>query len=109
MVRIDIDDEVYRTAKEKYKAIIADIEETHRHQQPVLVGTVSIEKSETLSALLKQRGIPHQVLNARYHEQEASIVAQAGVPGAVREPLSVVPALADLLDRTAPPTTSAPA
>jgi len=81
--RIDIDDEVYRTAKEKYNAIIADIEETHRKQQPVLVGTVSIEKSEFLSGLLKQRGIPHQVLNARYHEQEATIVAQAGVPGAV--------------------------
>jgi preprotein translocase subunit SecA len=81
--RLDSDDEVYRTAKEKYKAVIADIEETHRKQQPVLVGTVSIEKSETLSTLLKQRGIPHQVLNARYHEQEAQIVAQAGVPGAV--------------------------
>jgi len=81
--RTDIDDEVYRTSKEKYNAIIADIEDTHRRQQPVLVGTVSIEKSETLSALLKQRGIPHQVLNARYHEQEAAIVAQAGVPGAV--------------------------
>ncbi len=83
VMRQDDDDEVYRTAKEKYKAIIADIEETHRKQQPVLVGTVSIEKSETLSTLLKQRGIPHQVLNARYHEQEAQIVAQAGVPGAV--------------------------
>jgi preprotein translocase subunit SecA len=81
--RLDIDDEVYRTAKEKYKAIIADIEDTHRNQQPVLVGTVSIEKSEYLSGLLKQRGVPHQVLNARYHEQEATIVAQAGVPGAV--------------------------
>jgi preprotein translocase subunit SecA len=81
--RIDDDDEVYRTSKEKYKAIIADIEETHRRNQPVLVGTVSIEKSETLSAMLKQRGIPHQVLNARYHEQEAAIVAQAGVPGQV--------------------------
>jgi preprotein translocase subunit SecA len=81
--RIDDDDEVYRTAKEKYAAIIADIEETHRKQQPILVGTVSIEKSEYLSTLLKQRGIPHQVLNARYHEQEAQIVAQAGVPGAV--------------------------
>ncbi len=81
--RIDDDDEVYRTAREKYSAIIADIEDTHRRQQPVLVGTVSIEKSETLSNMLKQRGIPHQVLNARYHEQEASIVAQAGVPGAV--------------------------
>jgi preprotein translocase subunit SecA len=81
--RQDDDDEVYRTAKEKYKAVITDIEETHRKQQPVLVGTVSIEKSEYLSTLLKQRGIPHQVLNARYHEQEAQIVAQAGVPGAV--------------------------
>ena len=81
--RIDEDDEVYRTSKEKYKAIIADIEDTHRRSQPVLVGTVSIEKSEVLSNLLKQRGIPHQVLNARYHEQEAQIVAQAGVPGAV--------------------------
>ncbi len=83
VMRQDDDDEVYRTAKEKYKAIIADIEETHRKQQPVLVGTVSIEKSEYLSTLLKQRGIPHQVLNARYHEQEAQIVSQAGVPGAV--------------------------
>ncbi len=81
--RLDSDDEVYRTAKEKFKAVIADIEETHRKQQPVLVGTVSIEKSEFLSNMLKQRGIPHQVLNARYHEQEAQIVAQAGVPGAV--------------------------
>jgi preprotein translocase subunit SecA len=81
--RRDDDDEVYRTAKEKYRAIITDIEETHRRQQPILVGTVSIEKSEVLSNLLKQRGIPHQVLNARYHEQEAQIVAQAGVPGAV--------------------------
>ncbi|MBP6689574.1 MAG: preprotein translocase subunit SecA [Hyphomonadaceae bacterium] len=81
--REDSDDEVYRTAKEKFKAVIADIEETHRKQQPVLVGTVSIEKSEFLSTMLKQRGIPHQVLNARYHEQEAQIVAQAGVPGAV--------------------------
>jgi preprotein translocase subunit SecA len=81
--RIDIDDEVYRTAGEKYKAIIADIEDTHKRGQPVLVGTVSIEKSETLSALLKKKGVPHQVLNARFHEQEAQIVAQAGVPGAV--------------------------
>jgi len=81
--RDDDDDEVYRTAGEKFKAILADIEETHRKQQPVLVGTVSIEKSEYLSSLLKQHGIPHQVLNARYHEQEATIVAQAGVPGAV--------------------------
>jgi preprotein translocase subunit SecA len=81
--RVDEDDEVYRTAGEKYKAIIADIEQSHSRGQPILVGTVSIEKSEYLSTLLKQRGIAHQVLNARYHEQEATIVAQAGVPGAV--------------------------
>ncbi len=81
--RKDEDDVVYRTAKEKLKAIIEDVEGTYKRGQPVLVGTVSIEKSEQLSALLKQRGIPHQVLNARYHEQEAQIVAQAGVPAAV--------------------------
>jgi preprotein translocase subunit SecA len=81
--RIDIDDEVYRTAAEKLTAIIQDIEETHKRGQPVLVGTVSIDKSERLSEALKKRGIPHQVLNARFHEQEATIVAQAGVPGAV--------------------------
>ncbi len=83
VLREDVDDEVYRTAAEKYKAIITDIEETHKRGQPVLVGTVSIEKSETLSAMLKKRGVPHQVLNARFHEQEAEIVSQAGVPGAV--------------------------
>ncbi|MGO9458644.1 MAG: preprotein translocase subunit SecA [Rhodomicrobium sp.] len=83
MARIDSDDEVYRTAKEKYKAIILLIEECHKRNQPILVGTTSIEKSETLSELLKPKNIPHKVLNARYHEQEAHIVAQAGVPGAV--------------------------
>ncbi|MGO9486570.1 MAG: preprotein translocase subunit SecA [Rhodomicrobium sp.] len=83
MVRIDSDDEVYRTAKEKYKAIITLIQECSQKGQPILVGTTSIEKSETLSELLKPLKVPHQVLNARYHEQEAGIVAQAGVPGAV--------------------------
>ena len=82
-VRQDHDDEVYRTAKEKYNAIIELIDEARGRKQPVLVGTVSIEKSEVLSELLKQRKIPHQVLNARYHEQEAYIIAQAGAPGAV--------------------------
>jgi preprotein translocase subunit SecA len=82
-VRVDFDDEVYRTAKEKYDAILDQIEECHRKNQPILVGTVSIEKSEHLAALLKERKIPHHVLNARYHEQEAFIIAQAGVPGAV--------------------------
>ena len=81
--RLDSDDEVYRTAREKYDAIINQIIECHERKQPVLVGTVSIEKSETLAALLKKRNIPHNVLNARYHEQEAYIIAQAGRPGAV--------------------------
>lgn len=81
--RVDADDEVYRTAAEKYEAIVKLVAECQQRQQPILVGTVSIEKSETLSALLKQKGVPHNVLNARYHEQEAYIVSQAGRPGAV--------------------------
>ena len=83
MIRIDADDEVYRSAREKYDAILALIEECQKRQQPMLVGTVSIEKSETLSELLKKKKVPHAVLNARYHEQEAYIIAQAGRPGAV--------------------------
>ncbi|WP_275784562.1 preprotein translocase subunit SecA [Pararhizobium gei] len=82
--RIDEDDEVYRTTEEKFKAIIAEIMDSHKRSQPVLVGTTSIEKSELLAGLLKQTGFTDfQVLNARYHEQEAYIVSQAGVPGAV--------------------------
>jgi preprotein translocase subunit SecA len=81
--RLDEDDEIYRTANEKWDAIIREIEAAQKRKQPVLVGTVSIEKSELLSEKLKAKGIPHQVLNARYHEQEAYIIAQAGVPGAV--------------------------
>ena len=83
VARIDEDDQVYRTAKEKYEAIIETIEEARGRGQPVLVGTTSIEKSELLAGMLKAKGVPHNVLNARYHEQEAAIVAQAGVPGAV--------------------------
>ncbi len=83
MIRKDQDDEVYRTANEKYKAIIDIIRDCAERGQPILVGTVSIEKSETLSAMLKPLKIAHQVLNARYHEQEAHIIAQAGVPSAV--------------------------
>ena len=82
-IRQDHDDEVYRTAAEKDKAIIELIRECTARQQPVLVGTVSIEKSEHLAALLKKEKINHKVLNARYHEQEAFIIAQAGAPGAV--------------------------
>ena len=82
-IRADLDDEVYRTAGEKYDAIIEQIAECYERKQPVLVGTVSIEKSEHLAALLKKRKIPHNVLNARYHEQEAHIIGQAGKPGGV--------------------------
>jgi preprotein translocase subunit SecA len=83
MIRDDEDDEVYRTAAEKYRAIIKLIKEARTKGQPMLVGTTSIEKSEILADLLKKEKVPHQVLNARYHEQEAHIIAQAGVPGAV--------------------------
>ncbi len=83
VARADLDDEVYRTSREKWNAIIRDIEAAQQRQQPVLVGTVSIEKSETLAAMLAEKGIKHQVLNARFHEQEAQIIGQAGVPGSV--------------------------
>lgn len=83
MIRADEDDEVYRTAAEKYRAIIGLIKEARKRNQPMLVGTTSIEKSEILAAMLAKDKVPHQVLNARYHEQEAHIIAQAGVPGAV--------------------------
>jgi len=82
-VRNDEDDEVYRTAAEKYDAVAALIDEARKSGQPVLVGTTSIEKSETISEILKKKQVPHAVLNARFHEQEAEIVAQAGAPGAV--------------------------
>ncbi len=83
IARKDDDDAVYRTAREKYAAIVETIKEAHTKGQPVLVGTTSIEKSEFLSGLLKQAGVPHNVLNARMHEQEAQIVADAGKLGAV--------------------------
>ena len=81
--RIDHTDLIYRTEKAKYKAIIEQIAECHEKGQPVLVGTISIEKSELLSAMLKRKGIKHEVLNAKYHAKEAEIVAQAGKLGAV--------------------------
>ena len=83
VARIDADDEVYRTVEEKSDAIVALIKDCHARGQPVLVGTTSIEKSELLSAFLKKQKVKHNVLNARYHEQEAAIVAQAGVSGTV--------------------------
>jgi preprotein translocase subunit SecA len=83
VTRKDEDDEVYRSAAEKYEAVAALIDEARAKGQPVLVGTTSIEKSETISDLLKKKKVPHAVLNARFHEQEAEIVSQAGAPGAV--------------------------
>mgnify|MGYP002802588229 CR=1 FL=1 len=81
--RKDLPDSVYKTVKGKYDAVINQIVECHEKGQPVLVGTVSVEKSETLSKMLKARGVPHNVLNAKHHEREAEIVAQAGKQGAV--------------------------
>ena len=83
MIRLDHDDVVFRTEAEKHNAIVEDILECHGNGQPVLVGTISIEKSEELSRILKKAKIPHTVLNAKYHEKEAHIVAQAGRKGAV--------------------------
>nr|MCU0856093.1 preprotein translocase subunit SecA [Paracoccaceae bacterium] len=83
VIRKDHDDQVFRTTREKYEAIVEEIARAHKEGQPILVGTTSIEKSEALSEMLKKAGVPHNVLNARYHEQEARIVAEAGRPGAV--------------------------
>ncbi len=83
MIRIDHDDLIYRTEKEKFDAVVKDIEERYKKGQPVLVGTTSIEKSEKLSSMLKKKGIPHEVLNAKHHEKEAEIIAKAGQKGSV--------------------------
>ncbi len=83
IARIDHQDAVYKTKKEKYKAVCDEVEETYKKGQPVLVGTVNIDTSELLSGMLKRRGIPHNVLNAKYHELEAQIVAGAGAHGSV--------------------------
>jgi len=83
LIRYEYPDVVYKTEREKFKAVVEEIEELHRIGRPVLVGTISIEKSEKLSQMLKRRGIPHNVLNAKHHEKEAMIIAQAGRKGAV--------------------------
>ncbi len=83
VTRIDEDDEIYKTEAAKYDAIIKSIKEAHEKKQPILVGTISIEKSEYLSKLLRTHKLPHNVLNAKYHEQEAEIISQAGVSGAI--------------------------
>ena len=82
-IRIDHDDEIYRTNEEKYEAIVNQIEKCKKKLQPILIGTVSIEKSEKLSQILKKKNVDHKILNAKYHEQEAYVIAQAGQPGAV--------------------------
>ena len=83
MIRVDNNDIIYKNENAKFKAVVEDIKESHKKGQPVLVGTVSIEKSEKLSNILKREGIKHEVLNAKYHEKEAQIIAQAGKFGAV--------------------------
>ena len=83
IARIDHEDAVYKSKKEKFNAVVQDIKETHAKGQPVLVGTITIETSEMLSKMLKKEGIPHTVLNAKFHEKEAEIVAGAGIHGAV--------------------------
>ena len=83
MIRIDNNDIIYKNENDKFRAVVEDIKESHKIGQPVLVGTVSIEKSEKLSSILKREGIKHEVLNAKYHEKEAQIIAQAGKLGAV--------------------------
>jgi len=83
LIRTNYPDVIYKTEEEKFRAVVREIEELHRLGRPVLVGTISIEKSERLSFLLKKRGIPHNVLNAKHHEREAEIIAQAGRVGAV--------------------------
>ena len=83
IARLDAEDLIYKTEREKFKAICAEIEESHHAGQPVLVGTTSVEKSDAVAHFLKRRDIPHNVLNAKQHEREAYVVAQAGTPGAV--------------------------
>lgn len=83
MIRVDHPDVIYKTEKAKFEAVVREIEDCYKIGRPVLVGTVSIEKSERLSEMLKKKGIPHQVLNAKYHEKEAEIIAKAGQKGAV--------------------------
>ncbi|MCK4326073.1 preprotein translocase subunit SecA, partial [bacterium] len=83
LIRDESPDVIYKTVEEKYEASVEEIADLHKQERPILVGTISIEKSESLSRMLKRRGIPHHVLNARYHEKEAEIVAQAGRLGAV--------------------------
>src|SRR6202007_986601 len=103
MIRVDQKDVIYQTEQAKFDALVDDIAERHEAGQPVLVGTVSVEKSEVVSRMLKRQGVPHEVLNAKYHEREATIVAQAGRRGSgTRATHNAGPATAHQL-RRAPP------
>src|ERR1019366_6698411 len=82
-IRKDTHDSIYKTRREKFNAVVAEIKELHAKGRPILVGTVSVETSEMLSRMLKREGLIHSVLNAKYHQQEAEIVARAGQRGAV--------------------------
>ncbi|MCS7227812.1 MAG: preprotein translocase subunit SecA, partial [Endomicrobia bacterium] len=108
MIRVDHPDVVYRTEKEKWSAIVNDIEQRYRKGQPVLVGTRSIEKNEFLSSLLRRRGIPHQVLNAKHHEREAQIIAQAGKLKAVTVATNMAGRGVDIILGGKPDLTNAP-
>ena len=83
MIRDDVNDVVYVNEEDKYQALISEIKEINAKKAPILVGTASIESSEKLSKILKKEGVRHQVLNAKYHEKEANIIAEAGRPGAI--------------------------
>ena len=108
VVRVDHPDVVYKTQAAKYRAVIRQILECHEKGQPVLVGTISIEKSELLSKLLSRQGVVHTVLNAKYHEKEAEIVAQAGRFGRSPPPPAQWPRSARLRHRCAAPPAAAP-
>src|SRR5437762_13433320 len=97
LLRVENSDIVYRTEKEKYFAAADEIQKLHEKEQPVLVGTTSIEKSERLSELLKKKGIKHVVLNAKFHEREAEIVAQAGRKGMVKIATNMAGRATDIL------------
>ncbi len=103
VIRIDYPDRIYKTEKVKFEAVIKEIEELHKMGRPVLVGTRSIEKSEILSRMLRKRGIKHNVLNAKHHEKEAQIIAQAGKPGAVTIATNMAGRGVDIILGGAPP------
>ncbi len=104
MIRQDLPDRIYKTEAEKFKAVVSEIKERHERGQPVLVGTISIEKNEILSTLLEREGIPHQVLNAKHHEREAEIIAQAGRLGAVTVATNMAGRGVDIILGGNPPT-----